>query len=142
MKTPIPIPDKAQLQQAVSRYIAGIAKVSDGGYEYKKARKIVYGDIDGDGNDDAVIQFTIEGVAGGNNYSFYLAVFRNVNGKFESITDEFIGGKGIRDVDLQAVRNGKIYVSTKEYSEDDAACCPSIKGKTSYVLSGNKLVEK
>jgi len=28
------------------------------------------------------------------------------------------------------------------YDKDkDAACCPSIKGKTSYALNGNKLIE-
>lgn len=134
-------PDKEQRQQAIDRYIAGVAKVSDAD-EYKEARKIIYGDLDGDGDEDAAAQFTIEGMGGGNNYGFYLAVFKNENGKFKGITDEAIGGKLNRDVTFTKIENGKMLFDTKEYDADDGACCPSIEGKTSYILEGKKLVEK
>ncbi len=134
-------PDKAQRQQTIDKYIAGVAKVSDA-EEYKEARKILYGDLDGDGDEDAAAQFTIEGMGGGNNYGFYLAVFRNENGKFTAVTDEVIGGKLNRNVEFTKIENGKMYFDTKGYGKDDGACCPSIAGKTSFVLEGNKIVEK
>lgn len=134
-------PDKAEGQKVIDKYIAGVAKVSDG-EEYKEARKLFYGDIDGDGDEDAVAQFTVEGMGGGNNYSFELAVFKNDNGKLTAITDEVVGGKLNRNVELKRIEKGVIYLDTKEYAEDDGACCPSIEGKTSYVLEGKKLVEK
>lgn len=134
-------PDKTEGQKVIDKYIAGVAKVSDG-EEYKDARKVLYGDIDGDGDEDAVAQFTVEGMGGGNNYSFELAVFKNDGGKLTAVTDEVVGGKLNRNVELKRIEKGVIYLDTKEYAEDDGACCPSIEGKTSYVLQGKKLVEK
>jgi hypothetical protein len=137
---PAPTPDKTDGQKTINRYIAGVAKVS-GASEYKKARKIIYGDIDGDADADATVQFTIEGIDGGNNYTFYLAVFRNENGKLKPLADDVVGGKLNRNVTLKLVKDQKIYFDTEEYAENDAACCPSIKGKTVYILKNNKLTE-
>ncbi len=134
-------PDKEQREKAIDKYIAGAAKVSDAD-EYKEARKIIDGDLDGDGDEDAAVQFTIEGMGGGNNYGFYLAVFRNENGKFTAVTDEVIGGKLNRDITFTKIENGKLFFDTKAYAKDDGACCPSLAGKTSYILDGKKLVEK
>ncbi len=53
--TPKPTPDKAQLQTTINRYIAGVAKVSGNADEPKQFRTIVYGDIDGDGDEDVVV---------------------------------------------------------------------------------------
>lgn len=133
--------NKEEAQKVIDRYIAGVAKVSDAS-EYKEARKIIYGDLDGDGDEDAAAQFTIEGMGGGNNYGFYLAVFRNENGKLKGVTDDAIGGKLNRDVTFTKIENGRMFFDTKDYAEDDGACCPSIEGKTTYVLEGEKLVEK
>ena len=134
-------PDKEQKQKTIDQYIAGVAKVSDA-EEYKEARTIIDGDLDGDGDEDTAVQFTIEGMGGGNMFSFYLAVFRNENGKFTAVTDEVIGGKLNRSIEFTKIENGIIYFDTKDYAADDGACCPSIEGKTSYILEGNKLVEK
>lgn len=134
-------PDKVAGKKVIDKYIAGVAKVSDG-EEYKEAEKVLYGDIDGDGDEDAVAQFTIEGMGGGNNYAFYLAVFKNDGGKLTAVTDEVAGGKLNRNIELTKIEKGIIYLDTKEYAADDGACCPSIEGKTSYVLEGKKLVEK
>ena len=133
--------DKQEAQKVINRYLAGVAKVSDAS-EYEEARKIIYGDLDGDGDEDAAAQFTIEGMGGGNNYGFYLAVFRNENGKLKGVTDDVIGGKLNRDVTFTKIENGKMFFYTKGYGKDDGACCPSIEGKTAYVLEGEKLVEK
>lgn len=132
--------DKKEGQKVIDRYIAGVAKVSDAS-EYKEARKIIYGDLDGDGDEDAAAKFTIEGMGGGNNYAFYLAVFRNENGKLKGVTDDAIGGKMNRDVTFTKVENGKMFFDTKGYAEDDGACCPSIEGKTTYILENDKLKE-
>lgn len=132
--------DKVQRDQAIDRYIKGVAKVSDAA-EYEQGRKILYGDLDGDGDEDAVAQFTVEGMGGGNNYGFWLAVFRNDGGKFSGVTDEVVGGKMNRNVELEKIEGGKIYLDTTSYDGDDGACCPSIEGKTSYILQGKKLVE-
>jgi len=137
--SPIP-PAQSEVLKIINRYIAGVARVS-GASEYKEARKIIYGDVDGDRDKDAVVQFTIEGEGGGNYYAFYLAVFGNENGKFKLLTDEVVGGKLKRNVNLRQIKNGKIYIDTQDYDKDDGACCPSIKGKTIYILKNKKLKE-
>ncbi len=49
---------KAQpsLQKAIANHIN---KVREDAVEYKDARKIVYGDIDGDGTKDAAVRYTL-----------------------------------------------------------------------------------
>ncbi|MFN2391849.1 MAG: hypothetical protein ABR566_07755 [Pyrinomonadaceae bacterium] len=79
-----PTPNEADSKKIINRYLAGVAKVS-GASEYVEARKIVYGDLDGD-SDDGAVQFSIEGMGGDNYYAFYLAVFRNENGKLKPLT--------------------------------------------------------
>ena len=106
----------------------------------KKIRKIAYGDLDNDGDEDAVVFFALF-PKGGNHDTDYLAVFRNTEGKFEPVTDTAVGERGVRYVDLREIKSGKIHLDTSKYSDQDGQCCPSIKGKTTYILSGNKLVE-
>lgn len=50
------------LQKVIKNYIE---KVREDASEYQEARKIVYGDVDGDGVKDAVVQYTLEGFGGG-----------------------------------------------------------------------------
>ncbi len=133
--------DEANKQKIINRYLAGVSKVV-GGEEYKEARIVVYGDIDGDGTGgDAAVQFTLEGMGGGNYYAFYLAVFRNENGNLKPLTDSAVGGKLSRAVTLKQIKDKKIYLDTKGYAENDGACCPSIKGQTVYILKNRKLLE-
>ncbi|MBF0559031.1 MAG: hypothetical protein HQL08_09645, partial [Nitrospirae bacterium] len=94
-----------------------------------------------DGCDDIAVLYTIEGFCCGNNYSFYVAVFLNKGHKYEFATSEKIGGGGERIVALNAIRDGRIILDTKEYLPDDPMCCPSGKGKTTYSLKDGKLVE-
>ena len=104
------------------------------GTEYKKARRFCFGDIDGDGKDDIAVLYTIEGFCCGNNYHFYLAVLINRGSKFELVTSAEVGGKGERGVEFNAIKNGKILLNTDEYLPDDPMCCPSSKGRTTYIL--------
>ncbi|HEY0427059.1 MAG TPA: serine/threonine-protein kinase [Pyrinomonadaceae bacterium] len=137
-----PTPDKAQLQTEMNKYLAGVAKVSDF-KEMKQSREIHYGDLDNDGDEDVAVLTSMENASGGNDYAQTLAVFRYEDGKYTAVTDENIGGKMFRDAKFKSIKNGRIYFDTMAYDEDkDAACCPSIKGSTSYMLSGNTLVEK
>ena len=138
---PVTTPDKNQLQKVINRYIAGVAKVTGFFEDDKKSRKIVYGDIDDDGDEDAVVFFALF-PKGGNGDDDYIAVFRNNEGQFVDVTYTKVASRGIRYVELKRIKDGKILLDTFRYSDEDAQCCPSINGKTSYVLNGNKLVEK
>lgn len=139
-----PAPDETDEQKIIDRYLAGVDEVLEG-KEIAEFRTIVRGDIDGDGDRrDAAIQFTLEGMGAenaGNYHSLRLAVFRHENGRLKAITDTEIGGRFSRNTDLKKIENGKILFDTKSYAEGDGACCPSIAGKTAYVLKDGELTE-
>jgi hypothetical protein len=69
---PTAIAAQANLEKTIERYVE---KIRDDASEYKEARKILYGDVDGDGTKDAVVQYTLEGAGGGNSWGQSLVVF-------------------------------------------------------------------
>jgi hypothetical protein len=111
------------------------------GEEYKDARKIILGDLNHDGIPDTAILYTIESQGGTNNYIQYLAVFVRSKGALVAAGCAKVGGKLYRSVDLTSVDDNTIHLSTMSYLRKDAACCPSEKGETHYVLRGHKLRE-
>lgn len=70
-----------------------------------------------------------------------LSVFLTKGTTIQYAADVNVGAKGIRAVDLKAILGGRIYLDTLSYGRDDPQCCPSLKGKTSYVFSKGKLRE-
>src|SRR5438132_950205 len=76
--------------------------------EYKEARKVVRGDLNGDGKEDILALYTLEGFGGTNLYLQYLAVFLDQGGSFRYVTHHVVGGKNRRILELQSVRGGVI----------------------------------
>jgi hypothetical protein len=111
------------------------------GEEYEEARKVVAGDLNHDGTPDLAVLYTIEGQNGSNNYIQYLAVFVLINGGLVPAAHTAVGGKLRRGVELESIQNNVIRLDTMDYGPHDAACCPSRKAKTRYVLSKSKLIE-
>ncbi len=111
------------------------------GTEYKEARRFCFGDIDGDGEEDISVLYTLESFCCGNNYQFYLAVFLNKGSKFELAASSKVGGKGERTVEFNTIKDGKILLNTDEYVYGDPMCCPSGKGSAMYTLKSGKLIE-
>jgi hypothetical protein len=109
--------------------------------EYKEARKVLRGDVNGDRKTDLVVLYSLEGFGGGNNYIQYLAVFLGNGKTFRYATNEPVGGKMRRDIDLKSITGSTINLNTKEYRKNDAACCPSRDAKTRYVFRNGKLRE-
>ena len=112
------------------------------GEEYKDARKVVAGDLNHDGIPDVAVLYTIEGQNGTNNYIQYLAVFVRSKDVLVAAGHAEVGGKSYRLVELTAVDDNTIHIETLNYSRNDAACCPSKKGETRYVLKGGILREQ
>ena len=111
------------------------------GTEYKEARRFCFGDIDGDGEEDISVLYTLESFCCGNSYQFYLAVFLNKGSKFELAASSKVGGKSERTVEFNTIKDGKILLNTDEYVYGDPMCCPSGKGRTAYSLQNGKLIE-
>ena len=125
--------------------------------EYRKARQVHY--VKGRGG-LALVFFTIEGFHGGNNYTFYLAVFEpswtfdpsrgeaqqhteaNI-AKYRLVGYSPIGGKAWRFVDFSKFTIDKrhIILHTREYARNDAMCCPSKPGTAVYEMEDRRLIE-
>jgi hypothetical protein len=138
---PKQIAAQANLQKAIKNHIE---KVQEDAVEYKKAREIVYGDVDGDGVKDAVVQYTLEGFGGGNSWGQSIAVFLNKKGVYKMSADETVGGKFFCSFTLQKVVGKQIIGATETCPEDEpqGLCKNPKKKQVKYVLSSGKLLEK
>jgi hypothetical protein len=94
-------------------------------------------DLDGDGKDDFVLVFSLELKAG--NYSAqYLAVFPSSHA-WKPIVIK-VGERGERYIDQIDVEEPRTLVlSTSEYLDGDAMCCPSGDGELRYRIENGKL---
>jgi len=130
------------LQQILDNYITG-RESPESGYEYEDARTLVYGDIDSDGDEDAVVTYTLAGAGGGNSFAQNLAVFRNTEGQFEFLADEVVGGKFYQSFSLERVESGRIFGTTETCINTPQGLCEDpLIDQVSFVISGNELQEE
>jgi hypothetical protein len=106
--------------------------------EYCQARLYhTVDDLDGDGHEDFVLIFSLE-MRDGNDSAQYLAVFPSSRGWKPLVLK--VGARGERFVDQIDVEEGRTLVlSTSEYTEDDAMCCPSGDGELRYRIEKGQL---
>jgi hypothetical protein len=95
-------------------------------------------DVDGDGKDDFLVLFTVEGPRGANDHVTFLAAF--LSGKPGSPIVVEAGRRGERDPVAIEARRGEIRLGTLDYLPRDPMCCPSGKGRRVYRLSGGALI--
>ena len=124
----------------VDKFVANQAK-RERADEYEEARKIIRGDLNGDGKEDVAVLYTLEGFGGTNLYLQYLAVFINRGNKFVYATQRRVGGKNQRILELKSIAKGQINFETQEYLRQDASCCPSGKGHARFTFNNGKLKE-
>lgn len=98
---------------------------------------ILTGDLDADGDDDCLANYGV--TYGGNALTDYLAVFINTNGKLSEGYTEAVGSTGTEAIDSISIHNGVIVCTTYVWKSDDGYCCPSGRGKVSYVFRQGKL---
>lgn len=113
----------------------------DNGRQAEGIRTVIKSDLNHDGIPDTAVLYTLEGAHGSNNYTQYLAVFLRVNGRLIPVANQPVGGKLYREIEIKAIKDNVILCDTMDYAENDATCCPTIKGKARYVLEGKKLKE-
>jgi hypothetical protein len=124
---------------AIDKFIAGQATRAHG-EEYPDARKVVTGDLNGDGVAETVVLYTIEGQDGSNNHIQYLAAFTRANRQLVLLTTTSVGSKSYQDVELDSISGGLINLTTMSLAKNDPSCCPSLKGKAWYKLALGRLV--
>ncbi|PWT91057.1 MAG: hypothetical protein C5B54_06080 [Acidobacteria bacterium] len=134
------IPSCELKNQAVEDFIKKKAKELSG-EEYCQYRLYsTMDDIDGDDQEDFIMVFTIEGIAGGSNDSVqFLAVWLSKQ-KSEGPLYLKVGERGERVIEGLTVENKTITLTTKEYQKSDPMCCPTKDGQLTVSLSNEKLV--
>jgi len=91
-------------------------------------------DLDGDGSDEQLVFFTLEGFGGGNNYVRYLVVYRHVAPVWFAASTFLVGGKGSAGVTGASLRlqDGVLYTEAMLPDDDDGTCCPSLESELAF----------
>ncbi|MBI3222755.1 MAG: hypothetical protein HYZ46_06755 [Nitrosomonadales bacterium] len=113
-----------------------------GGIAYEKGRKIA---VSLDRNKEiisVVALYTIENINRGNNYSQFMVAFQKNNESYKPTKPVLVGGKGYRSIDIGEVKGLTITLLTKNYTDEDPICCPSLQGKSWFYITEEGLVEK
>ena len=134
--------EKLNAKSAITKHIKKEAKSSDA-VESSANRKIVFGDLDSDGDTDAVVLYGLEGFGGGMDWNQNLAVFLNKKGLFSFLVEEVVGGKYEgRIVTLPNIKNGRIGLDSYSCGETNPNLCENPKKKRVYFsLINSKLKE-
>ncbi|WP_143713883.1 hypothetical protein [Candidatus Chrysopegis kryptomonas] len=100
--------------------------------------KIAFGDVDGDGDEDAVIILASTG--GGSGYFYEVGVILNQNGKPEYLTGEVLGDR-VKVNFVKILSDRSILIDMVVHGEDDPMCCPSTPKIIRYKVARGKLKE-
>lgn len=133
-----PAPQDPALDERVIDDAIAISAGSNAGEEYRDARKVATGDLNGDGADDAAAVFTIEDGAQNTSTQFLAAFTRQGDGALKFASTRPVGGTG-NVVDGISIEDGAIQLKTLTQGPDDADCCPSVVRKVEFLLHDGKL---
>ncbi len=127
-------------QEAIAAFIAkeGAEK---SGEEDQEARKIIV-EANPEARASIAALYTLEGVRGGTDWLQYVAVFTRSPTGLQSLDPIRVGGKGLRVVKFKAYEKGILELSTLNYSQSDALCCPSVPGVTHIIVGLNDRLEE
>lgn len=127
--------------EVINAAIAQEAKKADGATEYTEARKLVEGDLTGDGKPEVVALYTLEGGGGGNGAGSYLAAFqRKETGQLQLAGTTSVSGFGVAAQNV-SVEDGTVHVKLLVQGPDDPDCCPSTEEEALYVFHGDKWLQ-
>lgn len=136
---PIPTPDKIAFEKSLTAHIRRRLKATE--TEYGEGRRVVYGDLNKDGIEDAAVSYSASTAFGGTASAYNaVMVFKYENGtliyvdtfRYDGNDDRMLGK-------VESIKNGTVVCGTDAYAEGDAMCCPSVKGTLRLALVGDKL---
>jgi|GEM_PF-2057157 len=130
--------EKAALAAAIAGYIAQSKQeaIETSLIESEEFRKLVRGDINGDGLADLAAS-TLFAIEGSNTDFQHLFVFQQRDGKLVLIDSSAADAGKLADFDIAG---GHLQVSYLDYAEEDSRCCPSLEYSKQFVAAGDKLV--
>ena len=94
-------------------------------------------DLDGDGEAETVVSYTLESCGGSNGWAVYLGVVRQRHGRTALVAARAVSA----GIDAVSVADGKIIVRAVDYAPRDPRCCPTRKVTRQFALRQRRLVE-
>ena len=127
------IPDSLSFAKVFSKTVDDIT----GGKKYCWINRIIIGDINNDGKQDGIVQYSCSSMDGGNaSTGSGIAVYINYKGKFKFISSD----DKFNDIVPFKISDGIIFCDKFNYSPNDYRCCPSIKTSIQLEFKNNKLI--
>lgn len=99
--------------------------------------RIVFGDFDNDGKNDAVV--ILDSSSGGTGHFYELTIVLDRNGEPFQIASENLGDRTI--FNSLEIKDGKIIIDMIMHGPRDEGCCPTLRKVFEYELKENKLVK-
>lgn len=96
-----------------------------------------FGDLNGDGVDDAAVILAYSG--GGSGTFIYLVAVANQNGQPKQLAAESLGDRV--KIESVAVKSGQAVVDLVAHGPSDPLCCPTQKQTRTYKVQGDNLVK-
>jgi hypothetical protein len=128
----------------------GVAKLTDGEYQEEivpgAASKLIivvypdmhaFGDLNGDGVDDAAVVLATSG--GGSGTFISLEAVVNDKGTAKHVASAPLGDRV--QVKSVVIESGEITVDMVTHGPDDPMCCPTVEATQKYKLQGDTLVQ-
>lgn len=98
----------------------------------------VHADLNGDGKQDTVVVFVVEGNCNrGNAGSNNVAVFLDP----DTVLHDRLNADGV-NFDKVVARTNSVELTTLTRTDDDPQCCPSLAGKLTISVSGGKILQQ
>ena len=98
---------------------------------------IIYGEINADGLEDALVILSTQN--GGSGHFIELAGVLNQNGNPYNVSTISLGDRVV--VESGKVENGIVVLNMRVHGSNDGLCCPSQSVTWSFTLNGNQLVK-
>ena len=117
----------------------GKAEKAEGGGEVRFA-EVRFGDLDGDGREEAVVRLEFKGLFGGNVSGSIVEVYREAEGKLVSLGGQMFASAG-DTFESMAVDGPRIVVKGGYHTKDDPPGRPSRKHESVYELKEGKLIQ-
>ena len=128
----------------------GVAKLTDGEYEEEivpgAASKLIivvypdmhaFGDLNGDGVDDAAVILATSG--GGSGTFISLEAIINDQGTPKHVASAELGDRA--KIEAVVIESGEITVEMVTHGPEDPMCCPTVEATQQYKLQGDTLVQ-
>lgn len=103
-------------------------------------KSIRTGDLNADGLDDAVIEYSFTPHLENNTLVYFKILLQN-GGKLEEAGEIYGGGRCEGPIlEIREIKKGVIYFKGLEYADGDPCCCPSVEKEYSFKFENGRIV--